>query len=1409
MCEGAVDAQDAAPKGQDDGTKVGLAVGGPLVIAPEWLPAVCRLLARQGLGLDALAYAATAAAESAGVIEALQRTCAAGGASSTCWSEEVEGWAARRLLAAFRPDEGCSGTQHEAPHVAVRLQGAPPAVLRQLLVPGAAVLGLGSSDLRAGPGGALVVDLKAAALLREPNTKATDGFHAAAAMSVVVAEVAYEKAVQMEAPEASGEPEKRSLRQLLDAAPAMHGEDACASPSALCVEQLQVPPVARSRADSGSSDSDAACSSARTEQHDLVESVSAWAEALCERSAAPVALQAPPATQAAVARFLQDLGLPLLALSARSHDARAILSLRLKQPQAASTECLQARQEIEGALFSLRSDGGGMQEGALVAGLRVERAISSGVLCCPGGGRRDAGAGHAAHHSLARPVLLHRARLPRSRVAPELPAVGSLLAALVVKVAQQTTLAGGSDELYLSLQDSQDDSGVLADLLAQQVDLRVRRTEVLGGSPERIRSCKTAAEGRYPDVWVDFAQDGLSATLAGPEAAVDDCAAYLNSMRLARRTVSKRLGGRIVGKGGAGRRILEQESGVLSLWLRNGDAGACEIEAFGDAEALSRLAALLAERHVSLRIAAEEVQAHRVIGKGGMTVRRIEKESEAALFVNAHAPCEVEILGTKEAVEHAERLVRQLLEPGARLEIPQRNVGHVIGKGGAGVRDIENASGANLRVLGHADPCVVEIFGHPGAVAAARDLLAALLDKHACGSFDLSQTHLPHMLGRGGAALREMQQSSGAQIHVNNKGSNEALAEVYGTRSAVDAALALLRERAAHVRRSLLVPPVAAGFLCSKASLQQLEDETQTFALLERGNGECWLTLIGAEAAVEQGAALAAERMAIDTVELPQASIAHVIGKGGATIRGIQATAGANVQVEDGTAKIAGPAPARASAKSAIEAILAKLSEAGEAAQRPKEVPGQEQTVAAEDMVAAGCQADEPWPPSSSEKVLPSTLSIMPTPTRAFQKRKAPPPPPPGPPEDGPQPSRQKMDSDRPCQQDPAAPLGSEIAAASSSILPRVDHSEPVQPSADASPQHSGESDAYMEPALLPEAAPELQATVAATAEADKAATKEDQAPACVAASASASAAVEQENQCQSDAALEGAVAAAGDVPNDSVSSKESAEPSGGESAARATINEDAATVEDRENEEGDDGRAVVAEQTEEEAELRIELAEDSGASRPPPPCDVGSVPAAAPSHSQPWWLQQGFSAPFRAARSRSPRRISAASTAATEQDLHPELFILDGMNILKSRNRHGAGGEEVGLEWSQLESACRFFTTRKLRVSVFLPPVRMEQEPELERLRRAFGEIFVHCHGGGASDDVFMINTVKVYEETERAKRRDGSCAGGPGPLCCIVTNDAFRDWQRDGSVDAAWVERHCLRYIFGPCGFVPSRLY
>jgi len=116
----------------------------------------------------------------------------------------------------------------------------------------------------------------------------------------------------------------------------------------------------------------------------------------------------------------------------------------------------------------------------------------------------------------------------------------------------------------------------------------------------------------------------------------------------------------------------------------------------GASEARARAAS---EREV-LDILVSQVSA--LIGRGGRTVRAIEEMTDATVTVkNAKAKDaqpQVVILGRRDAVAKAKTLVLAKLPIVDRMEIRESQVGAVIGVRGAGVRELEQRTGACISI---------------------------------------------------------------------------------------------------------------------------------------------------------------------------------------------------------------------------------------------------------------------------------------------------------------------------------------------------------------------------------------------------------------------------------------------------------------------------------------------------------------------------------------------------------------------------------------------------------------------------------------------------------------------------------------------------------------------------------------
>merc|ERR1719460_411387 len=101
-------------------------------------------------------------------------------------------------------------------------------------------------------------------------------------------------------------------------------------------------------------------------------------------------------------------------------------------------------------------------------------------------------------------------------------------------------------------------------------------------------------------------------------------------------------------------------------------------------------------------------------------------------------------------------LLRELLAPAVRIEVPRRLVSHIIGKKGSKLRELEAASGASVKVFAESEPCFVEASGNRAATDQARELLERLMEQHTYDSFEIPREVALHVAGRRGAALREV-----------------------------------------------------------------------------------------------------------------------------------------------------------------------------------------------------------------------------------------------------------------------------------------------------------------------------------------------------------------------------------------------------------------------------------------------------------------------------------------------------------------------------------------------------------------------------------------------------------------------------------------------------------------------------
>jgi len=145
--------------------------------------------------------------------------------------------------------------------------------------------------------------------------------------------------------------------------------------------------------------------------------------------------------------------------------------------------------------------------------------------------------------------------------------------------------------------------------------------------------------------------------------------------------------------------------------------------------------------HVLETVHCPQALVGRLIGKGGETIKDLQRRSGARIQIDQSfpdgAPRVVTVEGARPCVVVGVELVRSLIgnapaggggAPGRTLtfDCPRTLVGRVIGKGGETINELQRRSGARIQIeqrVPEGHPCVVEVQGDDVAVEEARRLI--------------------------------------------------------------------------------------------------------------------------------------------------------------------------------------------------------------------------------------------------------------------------------------------------------------------------------------------------------------------------------------------------------------------------------------------------------------------------------------------------------------------------------------------------------------------------------------------------------------------------------------------------------------------------------------------------------------
>jgi len=282
-----------------------------------------------------------------------------------------------------------------------------------------------------------------------------------------------------------------------------------------------------------------------------------------------------------------------------------------------------------------------------------------------------------------------------------------------------------------------------------------------------------------------------------------------------------------------------------------------------------------------------------------------------------------------------------------QIQIEQKWVGWLLGKGGGLCREIEQECGCRIKIdqaTRDQGFSTVHIDGQPFQVASAKQLILGKLSQvggaPSAGSagettmqVQVEQKWVGWLLGKSGSVLKEMELASGAKISINQETKQEgySVAVLSGTTPQIQSAFALMYEKIAQV------DPVAAD-----SGLVQLGADP-----LRAGSGPPQLgTAPGAGARPVAASSVVTTPKAkgpvmtigSQTVELQieQRWIGWLLGSGGKTIRQMEATTGCKIACDQSTkelgyslVKVTGPGSAVQAALDNIQSSLAMAENGG------------------------------------------------------------------------------------------------------------------------------------------------------------------------------------------------------------------------------------------------------------------------------------------------------------------------------------------------------------------------------------------------------------------------------------------------------------------------------------------------
>ncbi|KAJ2003429.1 hypothetical protein H4R26_003077 [Coemansia thaxteri] len=400
-----------------------------------------------------------------------------------------------------------------------------------------------------------------------------------------------------------------------------------------------------------------------------------------------------------------------------------------------------------------------------------------------------------------------------------------------------------------------------------QAALRARAAEVLGADGAHVALRFGALEGEQPAAGSRKAVAPLAADCVEVRGPPDAAARVVAELERRARHVSETVAvpaglvARVVGRGGDALRRLR---GTRDVTVDVTPGGVARVAGVADdvAAVAADLRALVAKMGDD---AAETVDvAHALHGAllagGGRFVQRLRDKYAVRIQFPAKDGAgadlgadQIRIRGSREAVAEARAELLELAAyeaehaHSARVSVPAASLPHVVGRGGARISEIKDATATRIDVgapgTGAAD-VTIAVTGTRAGVAAAVAAIEAVAAEHAAlddAAVDVPPRHHRFLIGSGGARVRELVAAAGGdpdatsgpracRVQFPRAAGGDSLIRLRGDRAVVAAVRARIEELVAERERvvTVLVPVPQAqhAFVIGRggARLKQLQD---------------------------------------------------------------------------------------------------------------------------------------------------------------------------------------------------------------------------------------------------------------------------------------------------------------------------------------------------------------------------------------------------------------------------------------------------------------------------------------------------------------------------------------------------------------------------------------------------------